>query len=747
MREPIRTSLLAAGLALVAASGHADELHVFPDGDDAHDGSLEAPLRTISAAAARARPGDVVTVHEGVYREHVDPPRGGTSEEARIVYRAASGARVVIKGSEIVRGWEKVEHDTWKVSVPDTFFGDFHPYRERISGDWFDPRGRLHHPGAVYLDQHWLTEAVSLEEVLAPVTDTPRWISDADGGGGGNLLNVASLRFEPGVGDPIGVERRSEESGPRPAPCSEGGECLGWIEDGHWVRFDDLDFGPSPERVIVRAASATAGGRIEVRLDAPDGTLLGQVEVPNTDGWQSWRDFPVEISGASGPHSLCLVFRAARPLPSVPGATTIWAQFPGRDPNATDVEINVRRAVFYPTRPGVDYLTVRGFTMMHAATPWAPPTAEQVGLIGTHWSRGWIIEENEILYSACTGITLGKYGDEWDNRSQSADAYNRTIQRALENGWHGDTIGHHVVRDNLIAHCEQAGIVGSLGAVFSAIEGNHIHDIHVRRLFSGAEMAGIKLHASIDVEIRGNWIHHTGRGIWLDWMAQGTRVTGNVLHDNGPQEDLFVEVNHGPFLVDHNVFLSPRFLANWSEGGAYAHNLIAGSVALRPVLGRETPYHPAHSTAVAGIRPTEGGDDRFFNNVFVGGADLSVYDEAARPSAMEGNVFWGGARPSRHEVDPVVDSNFDPELRALAHGTGFRLRLTLPAPTPSSRDQVTTARLGRAVVPDLPFVQRDGTPYRLDRDFFGRPRVERDFAAGPFAEASEGPQTLDLIVE
>ena len=60
--------------------------------------------------------------------------------------------------------------------------------------------------------------------------------------------------------------------------------------------------------------------------------------------------------------------------------TTIWAQFQGVNPNEADVEINVRQTVFYPAQPGINYLTVRGFTMMHAATPWAPPTAEQVGL-------------------------------------------------------------------------------------------------------------------------------------------------------------------------------------------------------------------------------------------------------------------------------------------------------------------------------------------------------------------------------
>ena len=37
---------------------------------------------------------------------------------------------------------------------------------------------------------------------------------------------------------------------------------------------------------------------------------------------------------------------------------------------------------------------MRGFTLEHAATNWAPPTAEQIGLIGTHWSKGWIIENN-----------------------------------------------------------------------------------------------------------------------------------------------------------------------------------------------------------------------------------------------------------------------------------------------------------------------------------------------------------------
>ena len=65
----------------------AAELHVAVTGDDANSGNPSAPLRTIQRAAELAQPGDRITVHEGVYRERVNPPRGGTSEDQRITYR------------------------------------------------------------------------------------------------------------------------------------------------------------------------------------------------------------------------------------------------------------------------------------------------------------------------------------------------------------------------------------------------------------------------------------------------------------------------------------------------------------------------------------------------------------------------------------------------------------------------------------------------------------------------------------
>ena len=356
--------------------------------------------------------------------------------------------------------------------------------------------------------------------------------------------------------------------------------------------------------------------------------------------------------------------------------TTLWAQFGGADPNRELTEINVRQTVFYPEKDGMDFITVRGFILRCAATPWAPPTAEQIGLIGTHWSKGWIIEDNVVSHSMCSGISLGKYGDQWDNTSEnSAQGYVKTIERAQNLGWSKENIGHHLVRNNIISHCEQAGIVGSLGPAFSTVTGNIIHDIYVRRLFSGAEIAGIKFHAAIDMELSNNHIFRSYRGLWLDWMAQGTRVTGNLFHDN--VQDAFFEVDHGPFLVDNNIFLSKVSLALNSQGGAFVHNLICGGAGMTEYDGRMTPYLKPHSTEVAGLHDNPSGDLRFINNLLAQNGDLSVFSHARLPADFEGNVFLMGTKPSGLETSPRAFSGVrsaNPTHGAGSTASGSRFR-------------------------------------------------------------------------
>src|SRR5699024_10115663 len=106
------------------------------------------------------------------------------------------------------------------------------------------------------------------------------------------------------------------------------------------------------------------------------------------------------------------------------------------------------------------------------------------------------------------------------------------------------------------------------------------------------------------------------RGLWLDWQTQGTRITRNIFYQNN--RDLYVEVSHGPYLVDHNILGSQHALDNFAQGGAYVNNLFAGKMVQRKVLDRATQYHLPHSTKVAGFAPVYGGDDRFYNNLYFG---------------------------------------------------------------------------------------------------------------------------------
>ena len=771
MKYPI--ALLVLALAPHLAS--AKDLHVSTKGDDSSKGSASKPFKTISAAARVAQPGDVITVHQGTYRERINPPRGGESDARRITYQAAKGERVEIKGSEVITNWVKVQDDVWKATLPNAFFGSFNPYSDLIRGDWFNRLGRDHHTGAVYLNGDWLIEAAKLEEVLMPPGTSPAWLAK---GRDQYLLNVAWLRPGKATGNAgrIPATSYAAKNGTQNAPSTEGGECIGFIEHGHWVRYAQVDFGAGTEQIEIRAASASGGGIIEIRLDRPDGELLGTCPVPNTGEWQDWVSFPARIKPVSGIKTLCLVFKGP---PSAPlnaplwfaqvdaSNTTIWAQFPRVNPNEQLVEINVRRTVFYPDQPGRNYITVRGFTLRDAATPWAPPTSEQVGLIGTHWSKGWIIENNVISHSVCSGVALGKHGDKYDNTSaDTAEGYVKTIERAHAHtiAWTRENIGHHCVRNNTISHCEQTGVVGSLGAAFSTVTGNTIHDIHVRRLFTGAEMAGIKFHAAIDSVIAHNHIYRTCLGLWLDWMAQGTRVSGNLFHDNA-SNDLFVEVDHGPFLVDNNLFLSAGNLLDMSEGGAYVHNLFAGKITNRPEPGRETPFHPAHSTTVAGLATTKGGDDRYYNNLFVGNGEkltsdrkgnltelrwisslgLWGYGGREQPLFTGGNVYYWGSEPYARETSPIVLPGTNPKVKLVEQGDRYILQFS-PGPDikQAKTSLVTTGTLGRAKTPGLSYENADGTPLKVDKDYFGKQRHKSKPTAGPFEHPGDGDLKLKV---
>ncbi|MDE6901392.1 MAG: right-handed parallel beta-helix repeat-containing protein, partial [Lachnospiraceae bacterium] len=420
----------------------------------------------------------------------------------------------------------------------------------------------------------------------------------------------------------------------------------------------------------------------------------------------------------------------------------------------------------------------------------------------------------------CSGISLGKYlQPENDNKwlkwkfKDGTQTERDCICQAQREGWTKERIGSHIVRRCNIHDCGQTGIVGHLGGVFSVIEDNHIHHINNRQNLAGAEIGGIKMHAAIDVIIRRNHFHHCTRGLWLDWQAQGTRVTQNLFHDNtipfdhlmtkeakaaeAIGEDIFIEVSHGPTLVDHNLLLSKRSFKMPTQGVAVVHNLIAGSMtavgtgvdngAKTLRSPRYTPYHVPHRTEVAGFMTILHGDMRFYNNVFVqqevpaflkeveetvtvkvwddfnttAGTkpydDYQTYEEWEKefdgycgmgsapsdryyiplPVWTGGNRYYNGAKPCAKEKDYTVDAEHAIRLELKEEEGGWKLYTNLGEFLPAGEEKlITTETLGMAFEPEQRYENPDGSDIVFDEDYFGAKKAH--VTAGPFAEVKDG---------
>ena len=105
------------------------------------------------------------------------------------------------------------------------------------------------------------------------------------------------------------IEAENFDAGSGILAADEGGGCLGYIENGDWIMYKEIDFEEGAGTAVVRASALNDGGTVEFRLDGVNGSLIGVCSVTNTEGWDYYYDFSCGISNAAGIHDLYLVFR------------------------------------------------------------------------------------------------------------------------------------------------------------------------------------------------------------------------------------------------------------------------------------------------------------------------------------------------------------------------------------------------------------------------------------------------------
>jgi arabinoxylan arabinofuranohydrolase len=94
-------------------------------------------------------------------------------------------------------------------------------------------------------------------------------------------------------------------------PCTDegGGRKVSHIDHNDWIRMHGVDFGTGATTIEVRVAAEKAFGKIEIRLDEVDGTLVGTIDVPETGGKTNWQTISTNLNGATGVHDMYFIFK------------------------------------------------------------------------------------------------------------------------------------------------------------------------------------------------------------------------------------------------------------------------------------------------------------------------------------------------------------------------------------------------------------------------------------------------------
>ena len=123
----------------------------------------------------------------------------------------------------------------------------------------------------------------------------------------------------------------TEQSGARTEPTGDdgGGQNVGWLANGDWMRYNGIDLGPAgtvTTSVRVAAAYADRPGTVEVRIDSTIGQLLATIPIKATGGWQSWVTVADSQPSPGGKHDVFLVMRSDQPMDFV---NINWSTFRG----------------------------------------------------------------------------------------------------------------------------------------------------------------------------------------------------------------------------------------------------------------------------------------------------------------------------------------------------------------------------------------------------------------------------------
>jgi glucosylceramidase len=123
-------------------------------------------------------------------------------------------------------------------------------------------------------------------------------------GSGGNTSAFSTIQ----------AEAYSSQSGTQTETTTDtgGGQDVGYIANGDWLAYNNVDFGTGGNAVTARLASgATINGNVEIHLDSLSNPAVASIAMSPTGGWQTWTSKTAAMSTVTGVHTVYVKFTSA----------------------------------------------------------------------------------------------------------------------------------------------------------------------------------------------------------------------------------------------------------------------------------------------------------------------------------------------------------------------------------------------------------------------------------------------------
>jgi endonuclease/exonuclease/phosphatase family metal-dependent hydrolase len=128
-------------------------------------------------------------------------------------------------------------------------------------------------------------------------------------------LGGANVGYRDNTAGNSGGKYRSTDVDIEATGDSGGGYNVGWVSAGEWLKYTVNVTTAGTYTLTARVASSGSGGSFHVEFNGTNKT--GTMSVPNTGGWQAYRDVTATVSLSAGVQVMRLVFDSNGPTGAI----------------------------------------------------------------------------------------------------------------------------------------------------------------------------------------------------------------------------------------------------------------------------------------------------------------------------------------------------------------------------------------------------------------------------------------------